>query len=259
MFSPTRSNKAPSSINPAVPPDLEVICLKCLEKDSTRRYPSVVALAEDLERWLRHEPIRAHPTTPVERLGKLMRRYPARTGLVLTALLALIVVAVVPSVMTVRLRVAKTQTDVANRQLSKNLRELEQQKAEELAVAGQPADALAMFARFLRQNPDDSLVASRIISMLSLHSFALPVGQPLRHEARVAVVRFSPDGTRILTASDDGSAKVWDARTTQLQLGFDDKVQVTSAHFTGDGQRVISSLRLQTEQRGSGTPPPVNL
>jgi len=189
--------RAPSAVNPAVPLDLAVICLKCLEKDPARCYPSATALADDLERWLRHEPIRARPNTPVERLAKLMRRYPARTGLVLTALLALVAVAVVSSVMTVRLRVAKSETDLANLQLSKNLRELELQKAEELAGAGQPADALAMFARFLRQVPNDPLVASRIVSMLSLHSYALPIGQPLQHQAGVVVVRFNPKGDRL--------------------------------------------------------------
>src|SRR5215469_17629534 len=49
----------PRLTNRSIPPDLETICLKCLEKAPKRRYSSALALAEDLERWLKHEPILA--------------------------------------------------------------------------------------------------------------------------------------------------------------------------------------------------------
>ncbi len=56
--------------------DLETICLKCLEKEPARRYGSAEALADDLERWLAHKPIRARPVTFVERLRKWTQRNP---------------------------------------------------------------------------------------------------------------------------------------------------------------------------------------
>jgi serine/threonine protein kinase len=81
---------APRSINPVIDPDLETICLKCLAKSVDRRYGSAEALAEDLERWIRREPISARPPTRWERLINRVRRNPIRAGLTGIALLAIL-------------------------------------------------------------------------------------------------------------------------------------------------------------------------
>ena len=68
--------RKPRVWNPKIDRDLGTICLKCLEKDPKRRYPSALALAEDLERWLKHEPIRARHTGIFGRGKKWVRRNP---------------------------------------------------------------------------------------------------------------------------------------------------------------------------------------
>ena len=82
--------EAPRLRNAQVPRDLEVICLKCLHKDPVARYGSAEALAEDLERWQRGEPIAARPVSPRERAVKWVRRNPVLAGMTAGVVLALL-------------------------------------------------------------------------------------------------------------------------------------------------------------------------
>jgi WD40 repeat protein len=66
----------PTSLQPKVPRDLETICLKALAREPDRRYPSAVALAEDLRRYLNHQPIHARRTGPLGWLLLWCRRHP---------------------------------------------------------------------------------------------------------------------------------------------------------------------------------------
>src|SRR5678815_1088015 len=68
--------RQPRLLNPKVDRVLATICLRCLEKGPKRRYTSAFTLAEDLERWLRHEPIRARHTGAFTRSEKWLRRNP---------------------------------------------------------------------------------------------------------------------------------------------------------------------------------------
>jgi WD40 repeat protein/tRNA A-37 threonylcarbamoyl transferase component Bud32 len=90
-------NKEPVSprlLNPSVPPDLETLCLKCLEKEPPRRYQTSLALAEDLDRFLRNEPIQARPVGHVERLWRWCRRKPLVASLGTATFVLLLAVAV---------------------------------------------------------------------------------------------------------------------------------------------------------------------
>ncbi len=83
----------PSRHNPKLPRDLEVICLKCLEKSPQHRYPSAAALAEDLERFLKGEPIIGRPVGSATRFWMWCRRNPWLAGAVGSTAAALVAVA----------------------------------------------------------------------------------------------------------------------------------------------------------------------
>jgi len=81
--------RQPRLWNPKIDRDLATICLKCLEKDPQCRYASALALAEDLERWLKHEPIRARRIGVFTRGKKWVWRNPT-TAVLIASLVALV-------------------------------------------------------------------------------------------------------------------------------------------------------------------------
>ncbi|WP_406697538.1 serine/threonine-protein kinase [Singulisphaera sp. Ch08] len=80
----------PSRLNASADRSLEMICLKCLEKEPRRRYASAESLADDLVRWLENRPISARPAGPWARCWLWCRRKPALAGMVVALALTLV-------------------------------------------------------------------------------------------------------------------------------------------------------------------------
>ena len=252
--------------NPSVPPDLATICLKCLEKEPARRYDSAELLAEELDRFCRGEPILARPVGWSERSWRWCRREPALAGLAA----ALVVVLIIGFTGVVwKWRGEVSQREIAqqeNQRAQRAVTRLEIERAESLLEAGNSTRGLAYLARLLRQQPTNHVVAERLMSALTYRSFCLPVA-PLRHgkalnslmgqqkewfkrseffpffyPGSLVMANFSPDSWRVVTASEDGTARLWNALTGEpLGDPMRHEAEVLWAQFSGDGQRIVTA------------------
>ena len=108
---------APRQIDSRIDRDLETICLKCLEKDPSRRYASAEVLADELRRYLRHEPIEARPLGPAGRAARWCRRYPAIAVLLCCTLVFFLVALTASFAGYVKTRAALAESERSDQQV----------------------------------------------------------------------------------------------------------------------------------------------
>jgi tRNA A-37 threonylcarbamoyl transferase component Bud32 len=142
----------PRLLNPAVPRDLETVCLKCLEKEPQQRYASAAALADDLRRFRDGAPVRALPVGAWGHAQRWCRRKPLTAGL-----LALLAVAVAAGVAAFAYQLRQTNLALANalereRQAKEAKQETEEHFAWMCALLRRPVDKHAHW--ILRQERD---------------------------------------------------------------------------------------------------------
>jgi WD40 repeat protein/tRNA A-37 threonylcarbamoyl transferase component Bud32 len=226
---------APRSLNGGIPKDLETICLKCLEKEVKRRYPTALELADELDRMLRGEPIKARPVSRADHAIKWVRRHPAVAAL--TAGLTLVSLIGLGLVLWQWQRAA-----TANRNLLESLDRMQLRAVEAFFDRGDNRSAFAYLADVLRRSPGNRTAGARALSALMYRDDHLLLTDSLEHQGPVRSASFSPDGLRVVTASSDRTARIWDARTgQQIGMALQHQSWVRSASFSPDGLWVVTA------------------
>ena len=198
----------PRRLNHSVPVDLETICLKCLETAPAARYASAAAVADELDRFLRGEPIIARPLGPAGHLLRVIRRKPAVASLVL-ALLVAVVAGTVVSLMGWRRATLNAYDALA----------LAEWRRVDL-YSGNMASATAAFEAGnpsqLRIMLDDCVPAAGESDLRGPEWYLLDhLARPREWFATAAhghiltTLAWNPAGTALLSAAHDGSLRRW--------------------------------------------------
>ena len=219
-------------------PELEAICLKCMEKLPRQRYSSAEAMAEDLERWLRGEPILARAVTPLKRLSKWARRKPRVAALVLS--LQVVALAGLAGILWMNARSAAIARESHLRLLRMHVA-----TGNRLVEQKDHFEGLLWLTDALRMEDSDPV---------RIENHRYRIGAVLRHSPRLEQVlfhgewivglAFSPDGNRVLTGGSDRTARVWDTRTGELVLPLMTHAsRVEVGQFSADGKRLLTMDR----------------
>jgi tetratricopeptide (TPR) repeat protein/tRNA A-37 threonylcarbamoyl transferase component Bud32 len=144
----------PRQLQPSLPRDLQTIVLKCLEKDSRKRYPSAAALADDLARFQAGLPVQARPIGRMERLGRWARRNPAVAGLSGSLLLA-VCAGLLGVIVLWRQAVAERGRAEASAQEARNQQALAEKQAHEARAEANRANTISQMLTemFASSNP----------------------------------------------------------------------------------------------------------
>jgi WD40 repeat protein/serine/threonine protein kinase len=247
----------PRGLNASIPRDLETIVLKAMAAEPEDRYATAQGLADDLRRFLDHEPIQARPPSLAERCMKWARRHVAVVVATAIALMIAVVALIVSTLLVVRSqREALRQRDIAHdlrRQAEireQTLRASERTLRHHLYAADlklayqawQNADVDSAVELLSRHQPEAGREDLRGFEWHYVWRLCHPESRTLLgHTGDVYCLSYSPDGQTIASAGRDGTVILWDAETGESRLVLKGHSgEVNHVAFSPDGKAVAT-------------------
>lgn len=204
---PPRPSTRASGLSPAerrrTRDELDWIALKALARRRERRYQSVSALREDIERFLRREAVAARPPSAGYLASKFLRQHRGVAGTAAAVAAALAATAVIG--------VTSARREARARQEMRTIfGKADAAAAAANLAAGRTGPAIANLARALRSDPDNADAAFRLLMAMADGPVAIPAAPAVQHEETIYLVKFTGDGSRLLTGSTrDGVVRLW--------------------------------------------------
>lgn len=246
----TEEPTPPRRLRPEVPLDLEIICLKCLQKEPSRRYLSARELADDLERFQNGEAILARPVGRSERLYKWIKRRPAGAALLALAAAAPLVILTATLWMNQKLRRERDAAEQAEQAKTVALAEAEQAHGQAQAQAiesltdlglfasdqGRLAQAALWLSKSIRADPSDG--PRRRMNRLRFQVWNNLNPQPARayHVGdRIKELAFDPSEHYLLALTDGGRLFVWDLEADKPVSWVEKLGRVSAVAWRADG------------------------
>jgi WD40 repeat protein/tRNA A-37 threonylcarbamoyl transferase component Bud32 len=241
----------PSAINPRIDRDLETICLKCLDSEPTARYASCEALAQDLDRWLRREPIEARRIGPRERFWRWCLRNPKLALLAGTTSMLILTLAVGGTATSIRLdrlaaaeRSARERAQQSDDENRWRLVRLYVANGTRLLDQGDPGAALIWFAEALRRDrPEPQIQQMHLARMAATHRLCPRPQAIWPHPAAVMAFSVSPDGQRAVTLDAHGAVRLVGVDGNDLDSGITLLLNTaaTDVELSPDGSTVAAA------------------
>jgi eukaryotic-like serine/threonine-protein kinase len=225
----TEDPQRPRALDPRIPRDLETVVLKAIAKDPKGRYQSAAALAADLRRFLDNEPIQARPVGPLERAWIWAKRRPTAAALLaVSGVAAMALVGVVVALTYNAQLQAARRAEVRYAYFNHVL----------LAQRELQANNVARALEHLAQCPASHRGWEWYYLKRQCHAEELSIRA---HDSFVYRLAYSPDGTRLASAGEDGTVRVWDSGTCQLRSEIRGPVPgMYCAVFSPDGRHLAA-------------------